>query len=206
MAANVKGIPLKYHFLDMETDEHEKDEYGKINPSKAIPTLVVEESGKEQFVLSQSIAIIEYLEERFPDQNPLLPPRDQPEQRARVRQLQNIITSDIAPPSNSRIAFRVRGIRNERDDQFNFVHKVMNEGFTAYEAHLETYGGQYSVGDQVTVADVCLVPAIDHAKMYKLDLSPYPRITAIYDRLMQLDPIKNGHLKTQEDTPEQYRN
>ena len=189
----------------MSTDAHETEEYAKINLSKAIPTLVVEQTGKEPFVLTQSIAILEYFEEQFPNRKPLLPPLDQPEKRAIVRAVQNIITNDIFPPVNSRIAMRVRAIRGEREDQVKFVHRVNSEGFAAYEAMLERYGGLYTVGDEVSLADVCLVPAVDQAKLHKLDLSTFPRMTAVYDRLMELDAFKKGSFRAQEDTPEAFR-
>jgi maleylacetoacetate isomerase len=205
IAAHFKGLDLKHHFIDMGQDEHETEEYRETNPSGAIPTLVIESDDGAKFVLTQSIAILEYFEEQYPNLNPLLPSLQQPQQRARVRELQNIITNDVFPPTNSRIAMRVRAIRGERADQINFVQQVMNEGFTAYETMLKRDGGDYSVGNQVTFADVCLVPALEQAKFYQLDLSPFPLITAIYDRLMQLEAFQKGSWRAQGDTPVEHR-
>lgn len=205
IAAHLKDLALEYHYLDMGKNEHQSETYREMNPSGTIPSMIVKTEGAKDFVLTQSMAMLEYIEETHPQPSPLLPSFEEPELRARVRELQNIITNDIFPPSNSRIASRVRAIRGERSDQISFVHAVMNEGFASYEIMLERYGGDYSVGNRVTLADVCLVPTLDLAKRYKFDLSPFPRTMAIYDRLMQLEAFQKGSWTSQQDTPLEHR-
>jgi len=174
IAFHLKNIPLTSYYIDLGKDEHESESFRAINPSAAIPALVVETVDPStteisKFTLTQSVAILEYLEETHPSPHPLLP--SQPLGRARVREPMYIITSDIFPPTNSRISSRVKEIRDSKEDRMVFATKVFNEGFTAYEAFLERYskGKKYSYSDEVTLADVCLVPQIEQARFYKVD-------------------------------------
>jgi maleylacetoacetate isomerase len=208
----LKEIPLISHYVDMQNGEHESEAYRVINPSAAIPVLVVETLNKDtneisKFTLSQSVAILEYLEEAIPSQRPLLPPLSQPVDRARVRELMYIITSDIFPPTNSRISGRVRKIRDSRDDKNDFVMKVLNEGFTAYEGLLERYskGKKYSVSDEVTLTDVCLVPQIEQARFYDLDFGVWPLLSSVIENLEKLDAFKKSGYQYQGDTPAKHR-
>jgi maleylacetoacetate isomerase len=206
IAALLKDIPLIQHEVDMRKDEHETADFRKINPSASIPILVVKASGKEDFVLAQSTAILEYLEETHRHQTRLLPPETEPEKRARVREMQSIITTDIFPPTNSRIATRVQEINGSRDDQIKFVHQIMKEGFSAYEEMVQRFGGKYSIGNEVTLADVCLVPALAQAMgSYRLDMSPFKRIMEVYHNLMELDAFKKTDWRTQGNTSAEQR-
>ncbi|KAF2792474.1 Maleylacetoacetate isomerase [Melanomma pulvis-pyrius CBS 109.77] len=212
IAFHLKDIPLTSHYINMGKDEHESESYRAINPSAAIPVLVVEtlqqgSSEPSRFTLAQSIAILEYLEETFPTRHPLLPPLSQPEERARVREFMYIVTSDIFPPTNARIAGRVRAIRDSRDDKTAFVTKIMSEGFQAYEKLLERYsqGKKYSVSDEVTLADVCLVPQVEQARFYELDFSIWPLLSGVIERLEKLDAFKKSGYEYQGDTPEKYK-
>lgn len=197
----------------MQSDEHEGETYRDLNPSASIPTLVVETPSADptkepsKFSIGQSVAILEYLEEVFPNQKPLLPPPSQPAERARVRELMYIITSDIFPPTNARIAGRVRALRDSRDDQMEWAKKIFNEGFTAYEKMLERYfdGKKYSAGDEVTLADVCLVPQVEQVRFYGVDFGGWPRLSAVIERLEALEAFRKAGWKRQGDTPEQHR-
>ncbi|KAF2689631.1 putative Maleylacetoacetate isomerase [Lentithecium fluviatile CBS 122367] len=210
IAVNLKDIAIESHYVDMTTDDHESDEYRSLNPSAAIPTLVVETSqgtdtGPSKFSLTQSVAILEYLEETFPDKNPLLP--KDPLERVRVRELMYILTSDIFPPTNARIAMRVRAIRDSRDDQMAFARKILIEGFTAYEKMLEKYskGKKYSAGDEVTLADVCLIPQVEQARFYGIEFGQWPLLSDVIERLEALEAFKKAGWKRQGDTPEEHR-
>jgi maleylacetoacetate isomerase len=210
IALNLKDIPVISHYVDMEKNEHESDSYRALNPSASIPTLVVEtshgpDSESSLFTLTQSVAILEYLEEAFPDQVPLLPKDAQ--SRARVRELMYIITSDIFPPTNSRIATRVLAIRDSNDDQTKFVKTIMNEGFAAYEQLMERYfeGNKYSAGDEVTLADVCLVPQVEQARFYGIDFAQWPILNGVIERLESLEVFRSAGWKRQGDTPEKHK-
>jgi maleylacetoacetate isomerase len=159
----------------MAKAEHSAGSFKLLNPSGALPVLVVIDSDGET-VLTQSIPILEYLEETgSQDQMALLPPAARPKDRAKVRELVGIIAADLFPPANSRVARLVRGIRDELKDQVDFVRQTMSTGFASYESMIQGCSGRYSFKDAVTMADVCLVPAVDMAQAYELDLTPYPR-------------------------------
>jgi maleylacetoacetate isomerase len=115
----------------MAKAEHSAGSFKLLNPSGALPVLVVIDSDGET-VLTQSIAILEYLEETgSQDQMALLPPAARPKDRAKVRELVGIIAADLFPPANSRVARLVRGIRDELKDQVDFVRQIMSTGFAS---------------------------------------------------------------------------
>jgi maleylacetoacetate isomerase len=214
IAFNLKNLPVISHYVDMRQGEHNTGTYRTVNPSASIPTLVIEtsrdndgEAESSSFSISQSVAILEYLEEVFPERIPLLPPTSEPEGRARVRELMYIVTSDIFPPTNAKIARRVKAIRDSEDDQDEFVKKVMSEGFAAYEKMLELHfkGKKYSAGDYVTLADVCLVPQAEQARFYGIDFAQWPLLNGVLERLEALDAFKKAGWKYQEDTPEKHK-
>ncbi|OAA60032.1 Maleylacetoacetate isomerase [Cordyceps fumosorosea ARSEF 2679] len=213
IAAHLKSIPLTFTFLDLATDAHLAAPYrDSLNPSRTVPTLVVTHGHDHKTtIIRQSLAILEYLEERLPSPSPLLP--GSPEQRALVRDLVGIIVVDVAPPTNSRITQRVRDIRGERDDQREFARACFTDGLRAYEALLAgtagTAGtaaaGAFSVGEAVTMADVCLVPTVDQALMYEMDISFVPRVKRLYESLKALPAFQAADWRRQPDTPEKYR-
>ncbi|KAF1977687.1 thioredoxin-like protein [Bimuria novae-zelandiae CBS 107.79] len=185
IALALKNISYTSHYIDMGTDAHEDPSYIALNPSAAIPTLVVETEGEPTFTFAQSVAMLEYLEETYPTRTPLLPPTADHRARARVRELMHIVTSDIFPPTNSRVAESVKAVRGERDDAVTFVRTIMNRGFTAYETYLSTYfkDAKYSCGDVVTLADVCLIPQVEQARFYKVDFGQWPLLSGVIARL-----------------------
>jgi maleylacetoacetate isomerase len=205
IAAALKGIALTYKPVNLGADENQSADYRSLNPSGGIPVLEVHQNNGSKFVLGQTIAILEYFEERFPKQSPLLPPSTDIETRARVRQMVGIMASDAFPPSNSKVSEKVKAIRGDVEDQKNFVKEINAGAFAAYEILLERHGGKYSVGDVITLADVFLVPQADLAVRYGFDVSKYPRTKLVYDRLMELDSFKKAHWTKQDDTPEKYR-
>ena len=211
IAAHLKSIPLNFSFVNLSEKENHSENYKhNLNPSASVPTLVVQHSNGEKTIIHQSISIMEYFEERFPDRNTLLPPYGQPKQRALVRDFVNIIANDTQPPTNSRIAKRVRAIRNRLEDQVNFVKSAFVDGLGAYESLLvrsrgETGDQNYSVGCQVTMADICLVPAVDQALMYRLDMEFFPNTMRIYRFLKGMEAFRKADWRNQADTPERFR-
>ncbi len=211
IAAHLKAIPLTFSFIDLGADQHLEDDYRQsLNPSRSVPTLVVTSQDGRKTIIRQSVSILEYFEERFPEPSPLLPARGQHEARALVRDFVNIITTDVAPPTNSRITERVKAIRDGRADQHEFAKACFTDGFRAYEALLtETRGeaasGAFTVGEALTMADVCLVPTVDQAFMYKMDLDFVPKVKALYESLKALPAFQAADWRKQPDTPEKYR-
>jgi maleylacetoacetate isomerase len=205
IAMHLKGIPVEHTFIDLGKAEHESLEFQALNPSKSVPVLVIKEGDEKETVLTQSIAILEYLEESLPTLTPLLPRKEDLVQRARVREMVNMITNDIQPITNGRIAKRVRAIRGEANDQITFVREVFLAGLTAYEELLVRYGGQFSVGNEVTMADVCFAPAVEMALAYRTNLDGLPHVMGLFRRLGELPAFQKGHWKMQGDTPETVR-
>ncbi|KAE8391126.1 maleylacetoacetate isomerase [Aspergillus alliaceus] len=205
IAMHLKGIPAEHTHIDLSKAEHESPEFEELNPSKSVPILVIKDGNGNETVLTQSIAILEYLEESLPTLTPLLPPSGDLVQRARVREMVNVVTNDIQPITNGRIAKRVRAIRGEAKDQISFVTDVFLAGLTAYEKLLVKYGGKFSVGDAVTMADVCLAPAVEMALAYGTNLDGLPHVMGLSKRLWELSAFQKGHWKRQGDTPEALR-
>ncbi|KAL4739525.1 maleylacetoacetate isomerase [Aspergillus similis] len=205
IAMHLKGIAVEHTYVDLGNAEHERPEFEVLNPSKSVPVLVIKDSNGNETVLTQSTAILEYLEESLPTLTPLLPPSGDPVQRARVREMVNIITNDIQPITNGRVAKRVRAIRGEAQDQIQFVREGFLAGLAAYEKLLVRNKGVFSVGDTITMADVCLAPAVEMALAYGTDLDGLPRVLELYKRLGDLPAFQNGHWKRQGDTPESMR-
>lgn len=207
----MKGIPLEFTYVDLRGGEHRGDAYKQAaNPFGTVPTLVVSEAGTD-LVLRQSTTALEYLDERFPDKNPLLPPRSDPVARALVRDFTNLVTNDIQPVTNSKIARRVKEIRDNIDDKNEFITTVFKEGFVAYETLLRSTrkqgeSGHFTVGEAVCMADVCLVPAVDQALFYKMDIAAFaPGVMKIYEYLKTTEAFQAADWRKQGDTPEEYR-
>lgn len=209
IAAHLKGVPLEFSYIDLGQKEHRTDEYKTVlNPSASVPTLVVTpRNGGKKTIIRQSMTILEYLEESFPNRAPLLPPVSAMLDRVQVRDLANIIAIDTQPPTNSRIAQRVKALRGNLDDQVAFVKQAFTDGFQAYEDLLvkQAQGGSYSFGNTVSIADVVLVPAVDQALMYRMDLDFVPNVKRVYFALKELEAFKAANWRHQGDTPEKFR-
>ncbi|XP_045132524.1 maleylacetoacetate isomerase-like isoform X3 [Portunus trituberculatus] len=144
-----KKIDYEYQPIHLLKKEQVSDEYTKVNPMGQVPALIVEDK-----MLTQSISIMEYLEETYP-QNPLLP--KEPLLRAKVREICEVIGSGIQPLQNLAVLQKIG------DEKMEWGHFYINKGFCALEQLLAGCAGKYSVGDQVTLADCCLVPQVYNA-------------------------------------------
>lgn len=205
IAAHLKGISLEYTYIDLGTKAHTTDEYKESNPSASVPTLVVTSADGEKIIIRQSMTILDYFEERFPDISPLLP--RELRNRAQVRDLVNIIAIDTQPTTNARIVHRVKDIRGSDDDLDKFAKQAFTDGFQAYESLLVKQGGEgrYSFGDTVSMADVVLVPTVDQALLYSMDLDFVPNLKRIHSALKELEAFKAADWRNQGDTPEKFR-
>ena len=151
------------------------------------------------------MTILDYFEERFPDTSPLLPRGIH--DRVQVHDLVNIIAIDTQPTTNSRIVQRVKSIRESTEDRDKFVKQAFTDGFHAYESLLVKQGGEgtYSFGDTVSMADVVLVPTVDQALLYRMNLDFVPNLKRIHSTLKKLEAFKAADWRNQEDTPEKFR-
>lgn len=166
--------------------------YLRINPQGLVPSLniaalhldAVEQESKPQ-IITQSGAIIEYLEEAFP--HPALLPIDLIE-RAEVRALTQIIACDIHPINNLRVLHYIEDAFDcDEAEKIRWYRHWLAKGFTAIEALLTKKGStHYCYSDHVTLADIYLIPQVYNALRFKLDMAPYPYINRIYQHCIQL--------------------
>ena len=182
IALAVKGLAYETIAHHLRKEEQLKPEYRALNPQGLVPTL--EDGGH---VLTQSLAIIEYLEEAYP-QTPRLLPADLAG-RAVVRAMSLAIACDIHPLNNLRVLNYLKstmGQGQEATDEW-YRHWI-GEGFAALEelAGKHSRAGRYCFGDGVTMADACLVPQMYNARRFKTDLARYPTLLAICDSLERL--------------------
>jgi maleylacetoacetate isomerase len=206
IAAHLKGIPLEYKYIHLVKKEQHHKDYHALNPSDSVPTLVVKDSqsGEEMTNIRQSVAILEFFEE-VEKQNgvALLPAEDNPLGRARVRELVNIMTSDVQPVTNLRVLNFIKPFNIEPKE---WQQHFMKLGFQAYEELVKIYGGKYSVGDSVTLADCALAPAVDGALRFGVDVQgEFPHVWRVWEEIKQLDAFQKGRWDNQTDTPDDLR-
>jgi maleylpyruvate isomerase len=187
IALNVKGLTYEYVAVHLARDggEQFKPAFQAVNPQFQVPVLELEADGK-LVRLSQSLAIIEYLDERWPD--PPLLPKD-PLRRARARQLAEIVNSGIQPLQNALVLRRVAALGA---DSKAWAREFIGLGLAAYEAFIAGERGPFSLGEEVTMPDLCLVPQIMSARRMGLDLTPFPRCTSAEAACLALEPFRKA--------------
>jgi maleylacetoacetate isomerase len=177
IALNLKGVDYETVTVDLAANRHRDAEFRALNPQATIPTL--DDDGT---VLWQSLAIIEYLDARYP--SPRLIPAE-PVARARVQALAQLVACEMHPLNNLRV---LRYLRRELALDEGAVGRWyahwIAEGFGSLEALVARFtGGRYCYGDAISIADVCLVPQIYNARRFSCDLTPYPTLVRIADAL-----------------------
>lgn len=186
----LKGIPYEHRAVNLLKGEQKSAEYLAINPDGLVPTLVIEK-GDERILLTQSIAILEYLEEAYPEKRRLLP-KDLV-QRARVREILMVMAADTQPLHNLRVLNEF-----EEPAKTTWGHKVLSRGFEAVERLMEKCSGKYSVGDEVTLADLAVVP---HLGRFGVNTEDYPNIARITKTLEALPEFIAAAGPNQPDCP-----
>ncbi len=175
IALNLKGLAPEATSLHLVKGQQRASDYLALNPQGLVPTLVTDEGA----VLTQSLAIIDWLEETHP--SPPLLPADPPG-RARVRSIALAIACDIHPLNNLRVLNYLTNTLGVSEEQKSGWYRFwIDTGFEALEQRLVREGGtgRFCHGDTPTLADVCLVPQVTNSHRYKMDLSPYPTIVRI---------------------------
>jgi maleylpyruvate isomerase len=193
IALNLKGQPYESLPVNLRGAEQLAPEFSHLNPAQLVP--VLEHQGES---LSQSLAIIEYLDEQFPD--PPLLPRTSAADRAYVRQVALTVACDIHPLNNLRVLKYLRGPLGQSEEaKDEWARHWIALGFAAIEARLagSPRRGRFCFGDSPTVADVCLIPQIANALRVNTDLSPYPTIRAIEQNCAALEPFQRAHPMSQ---------
>ena len=193
IALNLKGLPYEMDFVHLTKDggRQHSAEFNAINPAKLVPALRLD-SGD---VLTQSLAIIDYLDETHP-QPPLLPV--DPVQRAKVRAVALTIACDIHPIDNLRVLqYLKRTLKHEQSDIDAWYHHWIIQGFNAIEAAIAP--GPYCFGAQVTLADICLVPQVFNARRLKVPLEAFPKIVAVESACLKLAAFDKARPENQPD-------
>ena len=196
IALNLKSLPYAYHGVNLVKDggEQWRAAYKSINPQSRVPTLV--HDGQR---FSQSLAIIEYLDEVFPGSKLL--PHD-PVDRARVRMLSQIIASDVQPLQNTSTTRYLKDVLKLDDAAINtWLKEWITRGLDAYNAQLESdhLAGKFSHGDAPTMADCCLVPQMYAAQRFGVEPSRYPRLALIWENCNHLSAFAAAHPSKQID-------
>jgi len=196
IALNLKGLQYEQAPIHLRRGGGEQlsAAYKAINPQALVPAL--EDGGK---ILTQSLAIIEYLEERYP-QPPLLP-RD-PADKALVRSMALIIACEVHPIQNLRVLQYFKREYNQSDEQVNrWAQHWINLGLAALEQMIvaQPRRGKFCFGDKPTLADICLVPQLGNARRYGCDLSPYRAIIEIEKNCMALPAFADAAPEKQPD-------
>jgi maleylpyruvate isomerase len=175
IALALKGLEVTAVTKDLRRGEHRQPDFLRLNSQGFVPALDLDDGQ----VLTQSLAIIEYLDEMY-RQPPLLPAS--PAARARVRSLSQLIACDVHPLNNLRVLQYLEGpLGLGRSQREEWYHHWVKAGFEALEQSLAQAGsaGRFCYGDSPSMADVCLVPQVFNARRFAVDLCPYPRIVAI---------------------------
>jgi len=175
IALNLKGLAPEREFVHLRKGAQRGDDYLAVNPQGLVPALVTDDGT----VLTQSLAIVEYLDETVP--SPPLLPRD-PLERARVRSLAQAIACDIHPIDNLRVLrYLLQTVGVEEAQKDAWYKYWIDVGLEALEIAVsrDPRTGRFCHGDSPTLADICLVPQLANARRVDMDLSPYPTLTRI---------------------------
>ena len=179
IALALKGLAYEQVNHDLRTGGQADPAYAALNPQRLVPALEV-----DGLVITQSVAILEWLEERYPAP-PLLPA--DADGRAIVRAIVATIAADVHPLHNLRVlkALRERFGASEAQVQ-DWMAQWIGDGFAAVEALIARHGGAFAYGDAPTLADCVTVPALYSARRFGVDIAPYPRLVATADRAAAL--------------------
>jgi maleylacetoacetate isomerase len=194
IALNLKGLSYEQrsvHLVKNGGEQHSAD-FQRLNPNQLVPVLV-----DGQMTLNQSLAIVDYLDETYPEVT--LTPSDK-QQRYLVKAMAQDIAVDMHPLNNLRVLQYLTNTLDVNDDQKSrWYANWIIKGFDALEQRLQQTRGKYSVGDQVTLVDVCLVPQVYNAKRFNVDLTAYPNICEVTASLNQLPAFADAIPEAQPD-------
>ncbi|WCT72453.1 maleylacetoacetate isomerase [Sphingomonas naphthae] len=192
IAFNLKGVAYETAPTNLIAGEQRGDAYRALNPQGLVPALALDGA-----VLTQSPAIIEWLEETCPDP-PLLPA--DPVGRATVRAMAALIGCDIHPLNNLRVLKALKGDLGASQETIDaWAARWIGDGFAALEKMVSRHGNGFAYGSGPTLADCYLIPQIYSAERFKVDLSPYPRLLAIRAAAEALPAFADAHPDRQPD-------
>jgi len=193
IALNLKGLSPERRFVHLRRGEQRAPGYLEINPQGLVPTLIVGD-----LVLTQSLAIIEYLDETHPEP-PLLPAT--PEDRAWVRSIAQTIACDIHPIDNTRVMqYLEKTLQLDEATRNEWYAHWIRLGFEAIETRLAARPlSRFAFGQAPGLADICIVPQVANAGRVKLPMAPYPRIAAVNAACLEHPAFAAAHPSRQPD-------
>jgi maleylacetoacetate isomerase len=171
IAVNLKRIAVQHRHVHLRKGEQNEAQFRKVNGAGLVPYWMDPELG-----LAQSLAIIEYLDEVFPDP-PLLP--SDIKSRAICREISFTVCCDVHPIGNLRVLNRLTELGVEEAARSEWSQHWIRQGFDAIEARLQGISGPFAFGERPTLADICIVPQAFNARRFGVDLEPYRRIREI---------------------------
>jgi maleylacetoacetate isomerase len=179
IALNLKNVrPAETVFVNLKEGEQHSDSYKAVNPAAAVPSFELSDGT----ILTQSMAMLEWLEENYPQ--PLMLPTDSV-LRAKIRAFSNVVASDMHPINNLRVLQYLTGQMGlSAGQRKEWMHHWMHKGFSVCEGMLTEQSGAFCFGDTPTLADICLVPQIYNALRFEVDMAVYPRLIAAYEHAL----------------------
>lgn len=198
MALNYKGVEHSLLPVNLLKGEHKEDAFLAHNPQGLLPTLeVADQDLSSRQIITQSMAILEYLEEAYPNK-PLLPANAL--DRAAVRSLAQSIACDIHPLNNLRVLkYLVAELGKSEEDKLKWYHHWLHEGFSSLESQLASLAGKFCLGDSPSLADVCLVPQVYNANRFEFCVSDFPLINKINNHCLDISEFANASPDKQPD-------
>jgi maleylacetoacetate isomerase/maleylpyruvate isomerase len=188
----LKGLAYDYSPIDLIRGDQRKAEYRAINRQGLTPALDIGGG----CVLTQSLAILEWLEEAHPE--PPILPQDALDRQI-VRAMALIIACDIHPLNNTRVGRKLNKMGIDQAGILEWTQGWICDGFDALEPLVERHGRGFAFGDKPTIADCCLIPQIYSAQRYEVDLMPYPSIRSVADRAANHPAFQMAHPNKQPD-------
>jgi len=192
IALNLKGLTVEHAFRHLRKGEQRAPDYLALNPQGLVPTLITDDGS----ALTQSLAIIEWLDETWPEP-PLLPA--EPWARARVRAFAQAIASDTHPVQNLRVLNRLRALGHAEEAVTAWAGSVNDEGLAACEALIAHEPGPFCFGAAPTLADICLVPQLGNALRYKVDVARFKRLLEAEAAALDLAAFRDAAPERQAD-------
>jgi len=200
IALELKNLPYEIHHIDLLKAEQKSAEYAAKNPQALVPYLVDGETS-----IGQSLAIIEYLDEQYPEPDLIY---GDAERRAKIRQLSLIIACEVAPLNIPKVfkAYLGGKLGADEAEQNEWYFHWLTEGLNAYEGVLKARNsrqtGRFSCGDAPSMADACLIPQLYNARRFGFDLNPYPLISKIEKQCMAIDAFQRAAPESHKAAPD----
>ncbi|XP_033498646.1 maleylacetoacetate isomerase isoform X2 [Epinephelus lanceolatus] len=193
IAFALKGIEYDQAPVNLIKDGGQQltEQYKALNPMQQVPAVEI-----DGITLSQSLAVIQYIDETRP--GPRLLPVD-PKKRAQVRMISDVIASGIQPLQNLYVIQKIGA------EKVQWAQHFIERGFQALEPILKQTAGKYCVGDEISMADICLVPQVYNAERFKVDVGQYPTIKRLNQTLLEIEAFKVSSPSCQPDTPADLR-